>query len=307
MSIEEAVEAMHDKLREGMSEVDKGRRHPDSVTKVCDVYDIVKHRYMSRASGADLEHRVRKSTSRLRDSFRSLLIGRSKRKIKRRQEEGTLDTTRLADHMVTGTSSVWKRKGRKQDTAATVSVLLDLSGSMCERDKDLRAQEAVMSLALSLEGLVDYEILGFSGGGGGSGRDLSYVITDDLYIYPLKTFEQRLDNKGKDRIANAFAFRENPDNEAIDFAISRLQARSGGSGHRLFFHLSDGEPACAGDRTAQLRYTKYAVSDAVAKGIKCFGVGMLDRTVENVYSNYVVVRDMRNMSRDLINLVRKVV
>jgi nitric oxide reductase activation protein len=309
MSLDEAVEALHDKIREASGGADKERRHPDSVTKILDVEHIRKARYYTTRSGADLERRVRQATSRLRDGFRSLLIGRSKRKMKRHQDSGVLDTTRLADHMSTGTNAVWNRRGSKQDTAATVSVLLDLSGSMCDSEKDFRAQEAVMSLALSLEGLVDYEVLGYSGGGGGPGdyRVPDYAITDDLYIFPIKTFDQRLDTNAKDRIANAIAYRENPDSEAIDFATSRLQARSGGGGPRLFFHLSDGEPSCGGDRSIQMHYTQEAVKAAVAKGIKCFGVGMLDDAVSRVYSNYVVVSDMRTLSKDLISLVRKAV
>jgi cobalamin biosynthesis protein CobT len=309
MSLDEAVEALHDKIREASGGADKERRHPDSVTKILDVEHIRKARHYKTRSGADLERRVRQATSRLRDGFRSLLIGRSKKKMKRHQDSGVLDTTRLADHMSTGTNAVWNRRGSKQDTAATVSVLLDLSGSMCDAEKDFRAQEAVMSLALSLEGLVDYEVLGYSGGGevGGDYRATDYAITDDLYIFPIKTFDQRLDTNAKDRIANAIAYRENPDSEAIDFATSRLQARSGGGGPRLFFHLSDGVPSCGGDRSAQMYYTQEAAKAAVAKGIKCFGVGMLDDAVSRVYSNYVVVSNMRTLSKDLIDLVRKAV
>ena len=113
--------------------------------------------------------------------------------------------------------------------------------------------------------------------------------------YIFKHFDERLfDAKGALASMSYMALDENSDGDAIEKAHDRLLQRQ--ERRRVMLVLSDGLPACGGDRRKVDQYTRQAVADAEKSGTDIIGLGIMDDSVERYYPKYTVINDISDLA-----------
>ncbi|MBV1779265.1 cobalt chelatase [Paeniglutamicibacter sp. ABSL32-1] len=168
-------------------------------------------------------------------------------------EEGLLDATRLGQLIASPTERrLFKTERFEPSAAATLTFLVDCSGSMKEHSEGLAAFLDVLVRALERID-VPCEVLGYTTGAWNGGRalkdwrragspqhpgrlnELSHLVFKDAAT-PWRT--GRL---GLAAMLKSTLYREGIDGEAVRWALGRLEA--GSEGRRILVVVSDGSPA----------------------------------------------------------------
>ncbi len=90
------------------------------------------------------------------------------------------------------------------------------------------------------------------------------------------------------------ASNENIDSEALDWAAKRLYVQR--ESRKILFVLSDGTPACVHSNDHILRNALVRKINEVEKaGIEVIGIGILEDHVKNLYKNYQVIEDEKQI------------
>ncbi|WP_321930122.1 cobaltochelatase CobT-related protein [Paraburkholderia guartelaensis] len=223
---------------------------------------------------------------------------------KREQERGEIDRAALARLAASrGYRTPFRVARHASGRDTVVTLLLDLSGSMAGRKIEL-ARLCAAALADALTQLAfDSEVLGYSSIETPEMRALyerERVAGADLRAYnrfverlDLRVFK-RFDSRDLSGLAAIECGHENPDGEALAWAVARLAQRK--ARRRLLFVLSDGYPSTSDGDPAVLRSDLLARVQAVREqGIELVGIGILDDAVEAFYPNAVVVRKLHEL------------
>lgn len=168
------------------------------------------------------------------------------------QEEGRIDGRRLAQLVASPTERRLFRNERIEPVAdCLVSFLIDCSGSMKGQIETVAMIVDVFVRALEMAG-VPSEVLGFTTGAWNGGRARRDWLRAGRPTHPGRLNEIRhLVFKDADTpwrrarrsivaLLKADLFREGVDGEAVDWAVSRMQARP--ERRRLLLVVSDGSP-----------------------------------------------------------------
>ena len=216
----------------------------------------------------------------------------------RNQRSGMLNKGQLVS-AYTGNQHVFKRDRTKKVLKNTrVQLMIDCSGSMCGDKVVYAAHTALQIIRLCSIMNVDTEAVGFSSKGQGAVH----------YLY--KVFGKRLKRpedflKGFWR-SMPYALNQNHDGDSILFGRRRL-LKEGKQYRKIMFVLSDGMPACS------RRGDSYAFAEKVIDMIErepyieIYGIGMMDRCVEALYSKCMVVEHIQNLEEQLLGFFKKVV
>jgi cobalamin biosynthesis protein CobT len=252
----------------------------------------------------------------IRRRLERALVSKQNRDWLRGQEEGRLDSRRFAA-VVAGRTSVFKTRTERAEIDTALSLLVDLSGSMCHHGKAGVARDCVMAICEAVDRAgVAYEVIGFD-----NRRELPrgwkeqvergveagtrYARWEPLDMVIFKAFEDRL-FEAKGGIANIpdFAYGENTDGEALLMAYARLKARP--ERRKVLLTLSDGAPAAKSHDPAGLqKHLRTAIETLRADGCSCLGVGIMDGTVSHYYPEYVVVHSLRDLAGQALTLLGK--
>lgn len=168
------------------------------------------------------------------------------------EEEGRIDGRRLAQLVSSpGEQRVFRRERRRPRAQATVSFLIDCSGSMKAHIESVAVLVDVFVRALHLAG-VDSEVLGFTTGAWHGGRAQRDWLARGRPAAPGRLAEvmhlvfKDADTRWRDARPSIAAllkpelFREGVDGEAVDWACRRLLDRD--AGRRVLLVFSDGCP-----------------------------------------------------------------
>ena len=236
-----------------------------------------------------------------------MLMAKRKREYTGGHEHGRLNTRELVG-AYSGRPNVFKIREDSEDMDTAVSVVVDHSGSMCGREMDTAARASI-AIAEALEGTgVAYEITGFNNMGGHYGHSSSVQASrfgaQCLLVY--KDFNEPLVHcRGALGTMHQRADGNNADGESVMHAFSRLDRRQ--EARKIMMVLSDGYPATHSSYgSAHLNEHLRRVVDLIQKsGTEIMGVGIHSDAVQQFYPDWVVLHDIDDLPKLMIDRVGK--
>lgn len=224
---------------------------------------------------------------------------------------GRLDIRKRGVGIMRGDDKIFRKLTEADHLDTAVQLLIDCSGSMGCAKMEM-AGDVTIALACALDGAgIPFEALGFWSDSppshiwetrGGH----SYARYDIMRIPVFKGFEhamrQRLAELGT---IGTYARADNPDADAIRMVLPRLLARR--EQRKVLMVLSDGSPAFHTSLSRRDVYvdTRRAVTEAVDAGVDVVGIGILDNSVKEFYHDYVVVHDLDDLSKTVLDRLAK--
>lgn len=186
------------------------------------------------------------------------------------------------------------RQRKVNDTLDTaVCLLVDCSGSMSGSKFEMACAGAgAVGEALKPLG-VAYTTLGFT----------NTLEKEDPIVWVFNEFGERVP---QDELVKRFnrasaCLWQNSDGDGIAYATHMLQQRK--EPRKVLIVLSDGSPAgreWAGDVEA---YTKRTIDNAIKNNIDVYGIGIMDTNVTRFYEKHVVVNDINNLSKTILQVL----
>lgn len=217
----------------------------------------------------------------------------------------------------TGDDRVFRRRHDFKTKDVDVQLVVDLSGSMTGRKVKL-ACECAYGLGEALDRLnINSQIIGFTTCDTPSRmkkverevfaeHSKSPSRVEPIYMPILKDWNQRFtaDRKAATIMAaKDIVLYNNVDGESIEYAARSLAAQPGS--RKLMIVLSDGQPCASGNRGEQHTHLINVIKRFEKEGMEIFGIGILDDSVKNYYSNYEVVEDISSLSTTVLETLRK--
>ena len=225
------------------------------------------------------------------------------------REDGRLDTRRFVGAF-NGRQDVFKKREPRPEMDTALTVLIDLSGSMCG-SKIRIAEQCAIALAEAVDKTgVAYEVLGFTQAGSADDYPLqpngdAYSRYRPIHTYVFKNFEQRLfECKGSMSSIYDCGTGQNADGESLMYAYARLKKRQ--ERRKVLMVLSDGQPASDGDYINGHYYLQKVVQDIIKEGTDVVGIGIASTAVEDYYPNHVVVRSVQDLSGTALDQLSKI-
>lgn len=213
-------------------------------------------------------------------------------------KKGKLDQSRLfrvISNQPGYSDRVFKNKITSTVLDASVSVLIDMSGSM-GGVKSVYAAKAALLLNHVFQVLqVPCEIVGFTDSG----------ISPVMYVY--KAFNKfKIDNKTLfDYIAtSATHMTGNPDGDCILWAYNRIVNRK--ERKKLLIVMSDGQPAASRFEGDLHGFTLKVVKEIEArKKVEIYGLGLCDESVKDFYKHNSTVNQPEEIPQRLLELIER--
>ena len=245
----------------------------------------------------DIDHYDLESIGKFVASGRSL-AGAARRLFQSRMQSQTIHNRKAGRldkrdlyRVPTGAVDVFKRKSDAVDPRGTALFLLvDSSGSMSGKPYCLASASAVL-LNEAVQPLnIPTMVAGFTE----NNRGLLHIVH--------KPFEGKTDStKMMDSFARgATKLCQNNDGESILWAYRNLMARK--EERKILIVLSDGQPATYQPGDA-FTFTKDVIH-TISKQVECYGVGICDRTVQELYPEWKVLRRPEELEQCLLDIVK---
>lgn len=272
--------------------------------------------------------RIRKgigsNISVMKNKLARALISKQKRDWDTGRIEGRLDTKRLVAGYL-GAQSVYKQRQDRQELDTAVSLLIDMSGSMCETKIKVATQCAIsMAECLEKSG-IPFNISGFTTNSndeyyedyysnegifarGGLRQSRLWGRIDPQSFITLKDFNDSLRSTrpylGAVGSSN-FYMGANCDSESVLWAGYTLNQRT--ESRKVLFVFSDGQPAYSTDAGSEQvgKWTKGAVKTIEGLGVETVGIGIQNASVEKFYDDNYVVHDIEDFTGSVFNKLTK--
>lgn len=317
------IEAGFDQVRELLGEVDE--KGSDDVipvpltTSYDEFFDAIgKHRRAYKKSDAHKFSREYQShrtglgsrLATMRRKLETALITRTRSEWEG-SRTGRLDIRRRGVGIMRGDDKIFRKLTEADAIDTAVQLLIDCSGSM-SGSKMHMACDVTIALSCALDGAgVPFEAVGFwSDSPPSEVYDTRghhrYSRYDILRVPVFKGFEHSL----RQRLAElgtiaSYARADNPDADAIRMVLPRLLARP--EKRKVLMVLSDGSPAFSTGWSRRTVYhdTRHAVMQAVKQGVDVVGIGILDDSVKEFYHDWVVVNDLDDLSKTVLDRLAK--
>lgn len=289
-------------------------------------------RYCKREWDGVMRESLNEGIKRYRQAIKRTgpAIGTMKRKLQRAlvaradddweggYRSGRLDVRRRGREIVLARDKVYRRKVEADKVDTAVTLLIDLSGSMMG-SKVAIAESAAIALAESIGGYgVAIEVLGFltaenmwricrngdgpmsmdqfDAMGGGFGR------LDTTHLYVFKSFKDTMQSaRASMGLIAAMANGANADGDSLLQAYDRLRVRD--EERKIIMVLSDGHPATSDSMHGryQDRFLRRVVRYVTDCGVDTVGIGIADEAVKQFYPRYVVLNDIDELGKTVID------
>lgn len=241
------------------------------------------------------------------------MIARSKAVWENGLRRGRLNSSALS-RLRTGDDRVFRQRHESTTNDVAVSLVVDASGSM-SGSKIHTAATAAYALSSVLDRLkIPNEVICFTTGSSpdmSKARELekkykvSYSRYETLYMPIIKGYQERIAVDTKKRFAwlpNAGFLANNVDGECIEIAYRRLMTRK--EKGKIMIVLSDGCPCAAGDSSKLMRHLKDTVKTIEKSTTKIIGIGIQSSEVRHFYSKNIVVNQVEDLPKGVINELR---
>lgn len=214
-----------------------------------------------------------------------------------------------------GDDRLFRRRHETKAKNTVVSLVVDCSGSMNWSGRIAIAGKAAYALSSTLERLrIRHEVIGFTTKESSpmvramradtAVTGVRYARNEALYMPIFKGFGERLAGDSIARIAYLGTpgvrgmLKENVDGECVQIAHHRLVQQR--ADKHIMIVLSDGSPACPGDRSAQFRHLKDVVKKIEASGTTVVGIGIETNSVKDFYSRTVVLNSLSDLPTTVV-------
>jgi cobalamin biosynthesis protein CobT len=206
----------------------------------------------------------------------------------RREESGRLDR-RAFGRFATGEVNIFSRRDYVEAECAAVEVLVDCSASMSDDNAILQAQHIAVNLGNIFDkAKVSFQVDGFRSGG-----------ATGFQVIPFKRWGESF-RKAANKLGQIqhFACGGTPDYSATQYALTQLSKRP--EAKKILFILTDASGFGKAD-VAQINAT------AKALGVTIVAVGIGNTNVENLYTNAVNVRSIKDLAGQAFNALLKAI
>ena len=233
-----------------------------------------------------------------------MLMAKRKREYTGGHEHGRLNTRELVN-AYQGEPNVFKLREDSEDMDTALTILVDHSGSMAGRELRM-AQQATIAICEAIEGSgVSNEVLGFYNDGSYSCAG-QYSRYDAQHLLVYREFGEAL-TQCRSAIGT-MSYRSdgcNADGESVMHAFSRLDRRP--ETRKIMLVLSDGFPRTTCDFGPQHLYEHLrGVVDIINKsGTEIMGIGIQSNAVRQFYPDWVVLNDIDDLPKIMIDKVGK--
>ena len=267
-------------------------------------FDEVKHGKMGKIETVrNIESQVNSMTSAIQKNLERAIAADSLAVWTSGHRKGKLYSPALA-RLVTGDDRVFRKKqvGRSKEVA--VSLVVDCSGSMRWGRKIDSAVISAYAFCSVLTNMgIACEVIGFTTLF--VEHDYGYSRVGALYMPIFKSFTDQWDMSAKRRTVypceTQSMLKNNVDGESIQIAANRLLARP--EPGKIMIVLSDGEPAADGVNIDLVSHLKSTLED-LEKRIKIIGIGIESDSVSEYYKNYVVLDQVEDLPKTVIQKVK---
>ena len=203
--------------------------------------------------------------------------------------------------------NLFQRREEPDKLDICFSLLVDESGSMNRESKYLAAREATVVFAEVLDRIrVPFEVIGYSTENSEAAMAASlghipafkfrHIRHSKLQHRIYKSFDDTF-TQTKNRLVNIYPRFNNWDEEHLLFAFKRITQRN--EKEKIIIITSDGQPN--GD-ASHLISTATQISK---HGVRLIGVGVVDSFVEQIYQNHIVVKELTQLSQEIVQILRK--
>lgn len=217
-------------------------------------------------------------------------------------KKGKLDQSRISRISLHNcgeySNRIFKNRIENKTLDASISVLVDMSGSMAGEKALFATNAAVLVNEVCSVLNIPLEILGFTD---------TYTDKCNPIMFIYKGFSTKL--VSKDTLKSHFASSSklmcgNPDGDCIAWAHDRLLQRK--EKRRLFIVMSDGLPSSSGDNRGCTQFTSKIIKEIESrKDVILYGLGLCSNAVESFYKNNVVVFSPEQIPAALLQLLEK--
>ena len=246
-----------------------------------------------------LRENMKGSASVLKNQMKRILISEKRCKWVGGKRKGVINPTTLAAASKGTSKSVYRQRKIGKKVNSTVSILVDLSASMgasqpdsIRENKMTVARNTAILLAETLNGIVPFEILGFTGDlriHKGDAKSFSRWGSLDMLYF--KKFNETFGNEQKKRLICMDSFSENYDGESVQFAAKRLLDQP--EQKKILFVLSDGNPAAGRCDWKKLAPHLKSVVDDLSKidDLHIVAFGIKTDAPKHYYPNHIIIND----------------
>ena len=225
---------------------------------------------------------------------------------------GRLNIRGKASSLIMGGANVRRKKVEGESIDTAVSLLVDCSGSMHGQPMVLAGHSAIALSECLSAGQIPYEVIGHTTTS--LKRKNSDLFYDQgkryerecgVYMPLFKPFEKNLNQcRHLMGFIPTASDNSNADADALLYAGRRLLERE--ETNKILMLLADGYPAWRG-RGDQNQLTRDAVVRLQDQGVKCVGIGINCDSVKQFFENWVVVEDLNDLSKHVLDQVAKMI
>lgn len=234
-----------------------------------------------------------------------MLMAKRKREYIGGHEHGRLNTRELVG-AYGGRPNVFKLREDSEDMDTALTILVDHSGSMDGRDLFM-AMQATIAICEAIEGSgVANEVLGFWNGGKLVRSTQSASRFDPQHLLVYREFGEPLTHcRGAIGTMHRRSDGCNADGESVMHAFSRLDRRP--ESRKIMLVLSDGYPAadCSYGSQHLYEHLRNVVDEIQRSGTEIMGIGINSDAVQQFYPDWVVLNDINDLPKIMIDKVGK--
>ena len=225
---------------------------------------------------------------------------------------GKLNIRGKASSLIMGGANVRRKKVEGESIDTAVTLLVDCSGSMHGQPMVLAGHSAIALSECLSAGQIPYEVIGHTTTS--LKRKNSDLFYDQgkryerecgVYMPLFKPFDKNLNQcRHLMGFIPTASDNSNADADALLYAGRRLLERE--ESNKILMLLADGYPAWRG-RGDQNQLTRDAVVRLQDQGVKCVGIGINCDSVKQFFENWVVVEDLNDLSKHVLDQVAKMI
>lgn len=242
----------------------------------------------------NLIHHLNVQASRFSSKLKEIILFQSKTRRKNGLKRGVINDASLG-RIITD-QKVFRKTIKGVEKKARLAVLIDLSGSM-KGKKEENAKNAAYMLATACEKIkVPISIMGHT------------TDFDRVMLFHFVEFENYLDKKSKYKLYTKVSMASNRDGLAIFHSATDLVRHRHPNEQLVLLVISDGAPAATNYYGESAYKDIRNILNAFEKqyGVKTIGIGIGDDTesVSEIYQNHVLVPDVENLDKELLNILK---
>lgn len=254
----------------------------------------------------------------MRRKLELALVSQNRHEVARRKRHGKLDTRKLTN-IIQYDNEVFRRRVFSSAIDTAVSIVVDMSGSMSGGRLEI-ARNCSIAIAEALENTkVKLEIVGHSttyrsnvSSPDGteehetkvSSSRPQYNRRDAIRMTMFKGFNERLTHCHT-ALGNMIhcSHCANADGDAWLYAYERLMQQP--EKRKVMLCLADGYPAYRSDFGDEYQRTADVVAHMERSGVDVIGIGIQSDCVRNYFRKYVVIQDMSELSKQVMDSLGK--